>query len=297
MKLQGVYVATLTPFAKDGSVDLTAFKRHVQFLIENGVHGLVPCGTTGESPTLSLQERIALTEICLEEAEGKGVEVIVGCGGNHTALVLERILEAERVGCHGTLVVTPYYNRPTQSGLLAHYLHLADRCKKPIVLYHVPGRTAVPIALETVKALFEHPRIAAIKEASGQYGYWLGLAAIARASGKILMAGDDDGYAIIQALGGKGIISATANAIPATFVALHRLMTDGKWEEAFALQVRMVPYIKACFSETSPAPLKYALHRMGRMENTLRLPLVPVNEATQGLMDREYQTLIEGNRL
>ncbi len=297
MKLTGVYVATVSPFTASGDLDLSAFQRHLQFLIDSGVHGLVPCGTTGESPTLSLTERAQLISTSVEMARGRGIEVIAGCGGNDTSAVLARILEAESLGCDATLVVTPYYNRPTQAGVLAHYLHLADRCNKPIILYHVPGRTCVPIALETVSTLFKHPRIAGIKEASGQYAYWLGLAAVARETGKVLLAGDDDGYAFVEALGGQGIISATANSIPRAFVALHELMNHGKWEQAFELQVRLAPYIKACFAETNPAPLKYALHRMGRMENTLRLPLVPVSEVTEALLNREYQRLESGGDL
>lgn len=287
MKLEGVLVATTTPF-RDGKLDREALHRHLGFLADAGVQGFVPCGTTGESPTLSRDERRAVIGASLEIARARGLSVVAGCGGNSTAAVLELLREAEEMGVDGTLVVTPYYNKPTPAGLTAHYETLADQARTPLILYHVPGRTGVSLPLETVAGLFRHPRIGGIKEASGQHAYWLGLAAIAKESGKTIFAGDDDAYATIQALGGRGIISASANAVPAAFARLHRLMTEGNWEAAFDLQVRLAPLVRAFFSETSPGPLKFALKQFRGETGELRLPLVPAGEATQALVAREW---------
>ncbi len=287
MKLEGVLVATTSPF-RDGKLDLPALKAHLSYLSDSGVQGFVPCGTTGESPTLSREERRQLIEASLAEARPKGLSVVAGCGGNSTASVLELLKEAEEMGVDGTLVVTPYYNKPTPAGLLAHYETLADQAQKPLILYHVPGRTGVSMPLATVARLFAHPRIGGMKEASGQYSYWLGLAALAKESGKTIFAGDDDAYAAIQALGGRGIISACANAVPAAFVRLRDLMGKGDWEAAFDLQVRLSPLVRAFFSETSPGPLKFALKHFRGESGELRLPLVPVGDATQALVLREW---------
>jgi 4-hydroxy-tetrahydrodipicolinate synthase len=289
MKLEGVYVAVVTPFQENGSLDTAAFRSHLQWLVDSGVHGLVPCGTTGESPTLSADERSTLIQICLEVAAPKGVGVIAGCGSNSTAATASAIADAEKLGVNGTLVVTPYYNKPTQSGVIAHYEFLADRAKTPLVLYHVPGRTNVPISLETAAQLLKHPRIAGIKEASGNYSYWLGLAQIANDAGKTVFAGDDDAFAVSQAYGGRGLISASANALPAAFVRMHALMVEGKWPEAFTLQLALAPLVRAFFAETNPAPVKFALHHYRQMRNSLRLPLVPVATATEQLLVREWE--------
>lgn len=287
MILEGVLVATTTPF-RAGKLDRQALERHLVFLADAGVQGFVPCGTTGESPTLSREERRAIIGATLEVARARGLSVIAGCGGNSTPSVLELVKEAEELGVDGTLVVTPYYNKPTPAGLVAHYETLADQARSPLILYHVPGRTGVSIPLETVAHLFRHPRIGGIKEASGQHSYWLGLAALAKESGKTIFAGDDDAYATIQALGGRGIISASANAVPATFARMHRLMTEGNWEAAFTLQVRLAPLVRAFFSETSPGPLKFFLKKYRGETGELRLPLVPVGEATEALVAREW---------
>ncbi len=287
MKLEGVLVATTTPF-RAGQLDLETLKRHLVFLADSGVNGFVPCGTTGESPTLTRDERRAVIGTTREVARTRGLSVVAGCGGNSTAGVLELLKEAEELGVDGTLVVTPYYNKPTPAGLVAHYETLADQARTPLILYHVPGRTGVSLPLDTVARLFRHPHIGGIKEASGQHAYWLGLAALAKETGKTIFAGDDDAYATIQALGGRGIISASANAVPAAFARLHRLMTDGDWAAAFDLQVRLAPLVRAFFSETSPGPLKFALKKYRGETGELRLPLVPVGEATENLVAREW---------
>ena len=290
---EGVFVASVTPFDDEGRIDLVAAKAHAEWLVACGVQGIVPCGTTGEGPTLSDKERAQMIEAALSAAQGKSVHVMAGCGSNDTQTSKKWIAEAEALGCDSTMLVTPYYNKPTQAGILAHYLHLADSATKPVVLYHVPGRTNVHLALETIAKLFEHPRIAGIKEASGQYSFWLGLAALAREQGKILYAGDDDAYAVIQALGGRGIISACANVVPEPFVQMHAWMKAGEWEKAFALQMRLAPLVRAFFCETSPSPIKYALHRYRRMRNHVRLPLVRLSTAGERAVIREWERFQE----
>lgn len=289
MKLSGVYVATVTPFHPDGSLDLGHYRQHLAYLVEAGVHGLVPCGTTGEGPTLTRQERVQLIEACLEAASRKNIEVIAGCGSNSTASARELIAEAEGLGVDGTLIVTPYYNKPTAAGVLAHYLHLADHAQKPIVLYHVPSRTHVNIPLDVIARLFEHPQIAGIKEASGSYAYWSDLCALAKKSGKTVVSGDDDAFAAIQAMGGKGLISASANTVPSAFVELYRLMTQGHWAKAMELQQRLTPLVRAHFAETNPGPAKYLMHKIHGTANALRLPLVPVSSATERLLVQEWE--------
>lgn len=286
MSAQGVYVAALTPFTEKGDLDLLAFQSHVAFLLSEKVHGLVPCGTTGESPTLKPAERTSLVKACVELTRGTSVQTMVGCGGNDTSAVLDLIQEAEGLGAASTLVVTPYYNRPTQSGLIAHYAALADKARQPLFLYHVPGRTQVSFSLDTLKVLFQHPNVAGIKEASGQYSFWTGLAEVAREAKKVVLAGDDDAFAVIQSLGGRGIISACANLVPGAFVRLYNAMEEGNWDKAFKLQQALVPLVRALFSETSPAPLKYAFSRKGAMSNRLRLPLVPVSTVTEALVEK-----------
>lgn len=278
MKFEGVYVATTTPFTAEGALDKDALKKHLAYLADAGVHGFVPCGTTGEASVLDATERSEVLCLTLEVAKQRGLKVIAGCGGNSTAAVLELVKQAKAMGCHGALVVTPYYNKPTQPGLKAHFEHIANESAFPIVLYNVPGRTSVNLAPETAAALFENENIVAIKEASGQHGQWMALAYAMDTSRKGLMAGDDDAFATILALGGCGMISASANVAPQAFVSLYNFAKQGKWSEAFALQKKLLPLVKALFVETSPSPAKAALAMLGRGGSGVRLPLVPASD-------------------
>lgn len=280
MKFEGIFVATTTPFTAQGALDKDALKRHLVYLADAGVHGFVPCGTTGEASVLSATEREEVLRLTLEVARQRGLKAIAGCGGNATAGVLESVKAAKVMGFDGALVVTPYYNKPTQRGLKAHFEHIANESRFPIVLYNVPGRTSVNLAPETAAELFANPHIVAIKEASGMHGQWMELSAKMDTAAKALLAGDDDAFATILALGGSGIISASANVAPQAFVALYNAAKAGRWGEAFATQKRLLPLIKAMFAETSPAPAKAALELLGRGTSRLRLPLVGVTEAT-----------------
>lgn len=289
--IQGVYVATVSPFLeKTGEVDYKSYQAHLKWLSECGVHGFVPCGTTGEGPCLSEVERKKLIELSCEEASKKALKVIAGCGSNSTASALKMIQEAKEIGADAALVVTPYYNKPTQEGLIAHYQFLADRSEIPLVLYHVPGRTNVTFQLSTIQKLFQHPNIIGIKEASGQHSFWMGMAQTLDWKSKAILAGDDDAFALIQQLGGKGIISATANVDPKSFVKLFDLSLKGQWSEAFEVQKKLLPLVQAMFAETNPSPAKEALKLLNRMENTVRLPLVSVQTQTRETIQRALKT-------
>lgn len=287
MRVEGVFPAITTPFSASGGVDVSGLKKHLEWLADAGIHGFVPVGTTGEASVLEREERNQVISTALEVAKARGLKTIVGCGGNNTVAVSQLITEAAEMGGDAALVVTPYYNKPTQRGLLAHYKYLADRAEIPIVLYNVPGRTSVSLAVETTLELFQHPKVVGIKEASGQYANWL---ALSRGE-KPLLAGDDDAFAAILSLGGTGIISASANVAPHQFVQIYEHAQSGSWAEAFAVQKRLLPLIQALFRETSPSPAKWALNALGFFEPTVRLPLVEITPATAEALSKAMRDL------
>lgn len=292
MLFKGVFVATVSPFeSRTGDVDFTAYEAHLKTLSDSGVHGFVPCGTTGEGPCLSDFERKKLISISVDIARNRGLRVVAGCGSNSTSAALKMILEAKAQGADGALVVTPYYNKPTQEGLIAHYEFLAEKSPLPIVLYHVPGRTNVTFQLSTLKRLFQHPNIVGIKEASGNHGFWMGMTEVFDWKKKFVLAGDDDAFALIQRLGGQGIISATANVAPKEFVKIFEQSEAGNSGLAFEVQKRLLPLVQAMFAETNPSPVKEALKLLGRMENTVRLPLVPVSAKTKEWIEQSLKSL------
>lgn len=282
--IKGVYVANFTPFRQGQGLDLPTFERHLAWLAESGVNGFVPCGTTGESAALTSEERRVLIETTVTFAKTRGLKVIAGCGSNNTQTALEYLEKAGAQGCDAALVVTPYYNRPTPSGVVAHYRHLAERSPLPIVAYHVPGRTNVSLSCETIGEILALPNVVGIKEASGSYAQWLTLSTQAVFKHKALLAGDDDAMAAILALGGTGIISASANVAPKAFVAIQKSFDEKNWAKGFEIQQKVLPLIKAMFKETSPAPAKKALEWMGFGDGSLRLPLVPVTAETEGVL-------------
>jgi 4-hydroxy-tetrahydrodipicolinate synthase len=288
---QGVFVATVTFFDKAGKLSLPRLEAHLERLADAGVDGFVPCGTTGEAATLEAAEQREVISVAVTVARRRKLKVIAGCGGNDTKKVVALVAEAATLQCDGALVVTPYYNKPTAAGLLAHYRAVADDGGLPVFLYNVPGRTNVNLLPPTVAELFAHRNIVGIKEASGNYGQWLQLATLVNLAEKAVVAGDDDALTVLQALGGCGIISASANLAPELFVSLYRLGAEGKWDEAFSLQKKLFPLIRALFSETSPSPLKYALEQQGHGDNIVRLPLVPISAATEEVVRSAMQAL------
>jgi len=279
----------VTPFQPDLTLDEEAVRRLARRQIEAGVHFLVPCGTTGESPTLEHEERLRVVEIVLEEAKGK-LPVLAGAGGYHTGEVVALAREFEALGADGILSVTPYYNKPSQEGLYQHYLAIANAVKLPIVVYNVPSRTGVNVEPATLRRLAGIENIVAVKEASGNVAQMANLCATLPPDFTVL-SGDDAITLALAGLGGKGIISVASNEIPAQMAALAQACVDGRFDDARALQRKWLPLMEMNFVESNPIPVKWALARMGLLQPVYRLPLVPPSPASRERIDavlREY---------
>lgn len=283
----GSIVAIVTPF-KNGEVDEEAYRQLIEFQISNGTSAIVPCGTTGESATLNVEEHARVIDIALEAVK-KRVPVIAGTGGNCTMEAIELTKHAKKAGADASLQVTPYYNKPTQEGLYQHFKAIAKAVPFPQVLYNVPGRTSVNMLPETVARLAELPEVVAIKEASGNLGQ---MAEIVRLAGDniTLLSGDDNVTLPSLALGGKGVISVVANIVPRDSADLIKAWEEGKVEEARALFYKLFPLCQAMFFETNPIPVKTSLALMGRIQDEMRLPLCPMS---QGNLDRLKKALKE----
>lgn len=269
----GCGTALVTPFRQDQSLDEAAMRRLVRRQIEAGVNFLVPCGTTGESPTLTKEEQRRIVEITVEEAGGR-VPVLAGAGGYNTAAVIELSREVQAIGVDGILSVCPYYNKPTQEGLYQHYRAIASAVRLPIVLYNIPGRTGVNIEPATVRRLAEIENIIGIKEASGNISQMAVLLENVPATFAVL-SGDDAVTLPLMALGGRGIISVASNEIPAEMTRLARLCLANDFAAALELQRQYFRLMEINFVETNPGPVKAALALMGLLEPVWRLPLVP----------------------
>jgi len=279
---KGVITALITPL-RDDKVDEAAFEALLERQIAAGVHGVVPMGTTGESATLDLDEHKAVVELCVRVAAGR-VRVIAGAGASATHKAIDLVRHAKTVGADGALVVTPYYNRPSQAGLRAHFEAVAEAVQLPILLYNVPGRTGVDLSNETVAALASHPNIVGIKDATGDLGRisWMR----ANIQGQFdLISGDDPSYLGYLAHGGHGVISVTSNVAPEGMVALHDAVIAGDLATARTWQDRLIGLHRALFMDASPAPAKYALSRLGLCREDVRLPLVPVREDVRPAID------------
>jgi 4-hydroxy-tetrahydrodipicolinate synthase len=277
--LRGCGTALVTPFNEDLSVDEQALGRLVEFQVSEGIDFLVPCGTTGESVTLSDEEQRRVVEIVLQAAQGR-VQVIAGAGGNNTAHVIHLARQYERLGVHGLLSVSPYYNKPTQEGLYQHFRAIAEATSLPIIVYNVPPRTAVNILPETIARLSEIPNIVGVKEASGDISQIGEIATRVPPEFKIF-SGDDSITLPVVALGGAGVISVASNEAPRQMTALARAALENDWDEARRLNRELFPLMKANFIETSPGPVKAALALMGKVKEVYRLPMVPVSEQTK----------------
>ncbi len=273
----GAFTAIVTPF-KDGKVDEAAYKELIRFNIEGGVSGIVPCGTTGESPTLSHEEHKRVVEIAVKEVAGQ-VKVIAGSGSNSTEEALELTLHAKRVGADASLLVSPYYNKPTQEGLFRHFSKVAETADMPVVLYNIQGRTAVNIENATVARLSKVPNIVGVKEASGSI---LQMSEVIRLCGADfdVLSGDDQMTFPLMALGGKGVISVVTNIIPDKMSSLVSNMLAGKVDEARRQHFEIFELCQAMFVETNPVPVKAALALMGKIEMEYRLPLCELSAAS-----------------
>jgi len=269
----GTGTALVTPFRRDGSLDETALRALIKRQIEAGIDFFVPCGTTGESPTLTHEEHLRVVEITVELAKGR-VPVLGGAGGYNTSEVIALAREVAHLGVDGILSVTPYYNKPTQEGLFQHYRAIAEAVSLPIVLYSVQGRTGVNIETATVKRLAEIENIVGIKEASGNVSQ---MAAILNAVPEdfIVLSGDDAVTLPLIALGGRGVISVVSNEIPAEMAQLTRLALQGDFPAARVIHRRHHPLMEINFVESNPIPVKAAMAEMGLLEPVWRLPLVP----------------------
>ena len=272
---KGSIVAIVTPFNKKGDVDEGTLTKLVEFHIKNGTDAIVPCGTTGESATLNYEEHERAIEICIK-ASGKRVPIIAGTGSNSTQEAIEMSLKAKKAGADGLLLVSPYYNRPTQKGLYLHFKAIADKVGLPIILYNIFSRTGVNIEPETIARLSaDCKNIVAVKEASGSLDQMSRI--IALCGKKITMLSGDDSLILpIMAIGGEGIISVVANIIPKDVKAMVMAFNEGDINSARRMHYKMLPLIKAMFIETNPIPVKTAMGLMGLCEPSLRLPMCEI---------------------
>jgi len=268
----GVGTALVTPFTRSGELDDAAVRRLGRRQIDAGIHFLVPCGTTGENPTLTLDERVRIVEILVDEARGQ-VPILAGAGGNHTKEVIELAREMKKAGAGGLLSVTPYYNKPTPDGLYEHFRAIAGSTPLPIIVYNVPGRTGVNIDVPTLARLAAIPNIVGVKEASGNMTQ---MCEVCRAvpSDFIVLSGDDALTLPLMAVGGRGIISVASNQIPAEMVQMVEAAERNDFRAARAINARILPLMTINFVESNPVPVKAAMAAMGLLDEIYRLPMV-----------------------
>ncbi|MCB8879243.1 4-hydroxy-tetrahydrodipicolinate synthase [Acidisoma cellulosilytica] len=276
---KGSLVALITPMQADGAIDEKALERFVDWQITEGTHGLVPVGTTGETPTLTHEEHRRVVEITIAVAGGR-VPVIAGAGSNSTAEAVDLARHAKHAGADAALVVTPYYNKPTQEGLYLHFKTIADSADIPIIVYNVPPRSVVDMSVETMARLAKHPNIVGVKDATANLARPL---QTLRACGPDFcqLSGEDHTAVAHLASGGVGCISVTGNVAPRLISEMHMAWQRGDVAEAMAIQLRLLPLHDAMFVETNPGPVKYAAHLLGFGAPDCRLPLAPITEATR----------------
>ena len=275
MLFHSSYTALLTPF-KDNKVDYSSYRELIDFQINNGTHGLVPVGTTGESPTLSHDEHKKLIEVCIEQSNGR-VPVIAGAGSNSTSEAVDFVKHACSAGADGLLVVTPYYNKPTQSGLLAHYNELIKHTSKPIIIYDIPGRSVIQMTDETMAKLAQDQFIVGVKDATADLTRPTRLQNII-GDNFIQLSGEDGTALAYLAAGGHGCISVTANIAPNLLSRMHNAWKQGDINTAQEINKKLMPLHDALFCETSPGPLKYAASLLGICSSDARLPIVEIEE-------------------
>jgi len=276
MRLEGVYTAIVTPFQQDGSVDEKALREFVDFQIDGGVSGLVPVGTTGESPTVTHEENLRVIAVVVEQTRGR-VPVIAGTGSNSTQEAINMTRRAKELGADGTLQVAPYYNKPSQEGMYRHFSAIADATDLPLIVYNIPGRTGKNVENDTMLRLSSHPNIIGVKEASGDIPQMMDLIA-RKPADFVVISGDDNLAYPLTVLGGSGVISVASNMIPDRMSEMVKLTLAGKYEAAREAHYRLLPLFRALFSETNPVPVKYGLSVMGKVEEVYRLPLCAMDD-------------------
>ncbi|HLY63391.1 MAG TPA: 4-hydroxy-tetrahydrodipicolinate synthase [Terriglobia bacterium] len=284
LDIRGCGTALVTPFAKNGALDVEALRRLVQFQVKNGIDFLVPCGTTGETPTLEHEEYLGVIRVVLEEVKGK-VPVIAGVGGNSTRKVISLACEVESLGVQGILSVAPYYNKPTQEGLYQHFAAIAEATDLPVILYNVPSRTSSNIEPATVARLSKVSNIIGIKEACGSITQQMEVLSLVEPRFRVL-SGDDSFTFPLMALGGCGIISVISNEIPGPMARLAHLLLEGRLEEARKLHFQLLPLMQINFIETNPIPVKAALAMMGMIEEVYRLPMCPMKPENRAKLEK-----------
>jgi 4-hydroxy-tetrahydrodipicolinate synthase len=296
-ELKGCGTALVTPFRRDGELDESALRRLVQFQLREGIDFLVPCGTTGETPTLEHGEYLAVIQLVLDEVAGK-VPVIAGVGGNNTRKLCDLAREVAAMGVQGILSVAPYYNKPTQEGLYQHFKAIADSVDLPVVLYNVPGRTSSNIEPATVARLSKIGNIVGIKEASGSIVQQMEVLNAVEPGFRVL-SGDDAFTFPLMALGGVGVISVISNEAPGAMVELTHLLLERKYEQARQLNSRLLPLMQVNFIETNPIPVKAALSMMGMIEEVYRLPMVPMKPENRAKLEKTLvaQGLLQAQRV
>jgi 4-hydroxy-tetrahydrodipicolinate synthase len=287
---KGSNVALITPF-KDDSLDVESYIKLIHFHLENGTSGLVPAGTTGESPTLSHKEHQQVIDLCIKESSGK-IPVIAGTGSNSTDEAISLTTHAEKAGANAALIVTPYYNKPTQEGLYQHYKAINDKCGLPIIIYNIPGRSVIDMSVETMAKLFELKNIVGVKDATGDLDR---VDKQLKAMGEefIQLTGNDDNALEFNRRGGVGAISVTANIAPklcSKFQSLTLLSDDKSQKEAESLDKILQPVHHSMFIESNPSPVKYAAKVLGLCDDAVRLPLVRVTDSTKNIINKALET-------
>ena len=287
---KGSNVALITPF-KDDSLDVESYIKLIHFHLENGTSGLVPAGTTGESPTLSHKEHQQVIDLCIKESSGK-IPVIAGTGSNSTDEAISLTTHAEKAGANAALIVTPYYNKPTQEGLYQHYKAINDKCGLPIIIYNIPGRSVIDMSVETMARLFELKNIVGVKDATGDLDR---VDKQLKAMGEefIQLTGNDDNALEFNRRGGVGAISVTANIAPklcSKFQSLTLLSDDKSQKEAESLDKILQPVHHSMFIESNPSPVKYAAKVLGLCDDTVRLPLVRVTDSTKSIINKALES-------
>lgn len=285
--MRGVYTALITPFLPDGSIDFQGFDRVLEDQRAAGVAGVIPCGTTGETPTLSKSEKMSLIQACLKKFKGTSVKVVAGTGSYSTAETIEFSRWASDQGVDGILVVTPYYNKPSQAGLKAHFGAVADAVRCEVILYNVPGRTGVSLTAPTIAALAEHPRIRTIKEATGNVAFSSEIFnALAQAGRSMdVLSGDDATFLPLLSIGASGVISVASNLFPRAMIAIQDRFEQGDVAEARKLHDRYYPLFRDLFIESNPVPIKRAMAVVGFCGDAVRAPLAPLDASSRAALD------------
>lgn len=293
MSYQGVYTALITPFTTSGKVDEPALQALVEEQIELGISGLVPMGTTGESPTLSPEEHSRVIERVVAWAKGR-VPVIAGTGSNSTEEAIELTKRAQDAGANASLQVVPYYNKPNQEGLFRHFETIAEKTHLPILIYNIAGRTSRNLETDTLIKLAQHPRIVGVKEASGDLTQMMEVLA-RRPNGFSVLSGDDNLAYPLMALGGDGVISVASHVVGRELLSMVKACRQGEWDTARQIHFRLLPVFKAMFIDTNPIPVKTALALQGKVQEVFRLPMTPLDEDKKAIV-RQALELVSSKR-